>query len=121
EIDAPAPTAIGDAARAAAMAQEMSGGHGMQHGTYRQIDAGRDTVTPKRDEGHEGHAAAPQQAAPKADPHRMHSPPAAPSAKQDRTPPAGARRSPSPDPHNMHAAPASPRPSPTPGVKDETR
>lgn len=136
ENDAPAPTAVSDAARSAAMAQEMSGGHGMQHGTYRQIDAGRDSVAPKREEGHEGHGAAPQpQAPPKADPHQMRSAPAAPTpapstrapritppaAKQDRKMPPRAQPSPSPDPHQMHAAPASPRPSPTPGVKDENR
>ena len=42
-IDAPAPTSVRDAARSAEMAQSMADGdHGMAHGTYRQIDAGRD-------------------------------------------------------------------------------
>lgn len=46
-IDQPAPTAVADAARAAAMAAEMAAGaHGMSHGTYRQIDAGRGQAAP---------------------------------------------------------------------------
>lgn len=60
EIDSPALTAVREAARAAEMAMQMAGGgHGMQHGTYRQIDAGRDDATPPREEGHEGHQVAP--------------------------------------------------------------
>ena len=65
-IDAPAPTAVADAERSAAMAAEMAtGGHGMQHGTYTQTDAGRE----------------PRPETPAADPHRMHGAPAAPRPK----------------------------------------
>ena len=46
EIDAPAPTSVDDAARSAAMAKEMADGHAMSHGSYRQLDAGRDDVRP---------------------------------------------------------------------------
>ena len=46
-LDQPPATSVADAARSAAMATEMSGGgHGMSHGTYRHVDAGRDTETP---------------------------------------------------------------------------
>ena len=42
DIDRPAPSAVEEAARSAAMAAEMAGGgHGMSHGTYQHIDAGR--------------------------------------------------------------------------------
>ena len=46
-LDQAAETSVLDARRSAEMSQEMGGGHGMQHGTasYRQIDAGRDSVT----------------------------------------------------------------------------
>lgn len=45
DLDGPAPTSVSDAARSAAMAQEMAGGgHGMDHGSYSQTDAGRDSV-----------------------------------------------------------------------------
>jgi hypothetical protein len=49
-LDQPPDTSIEEAKRAAEMAQEMTGGHGMQrmqHGmtSYRQLDAGRDSVT----------------------------------------------------------------------------
>ena len=40
-VDAPAATAVAEAARAAALAGEMAGGHGHATGTYRQRDAGR--------------------------------------------------------------------------------
>ena len=42
DIDRPSPSAVEEAARSAAMAAEMAGGgHGMSHGTYQHIDAGR--------------------------------------------------------------------------------
>ena len=44
-LDAPAPTAVEEAARSAGLAAQMTtGGHGLMHGSppnYRQIDAGR--------------------------------------------------------------------------------
>ena len=47
ELDQPPTTSLREAARAAAMAEEMAGGgHGMMHGTYRQIDAGREDSMP---------------------------------------------------------------------------
>jgi hypothetical protein len=98
-LDVPEPTAVREAARAAEIAQQMAGGHGMSHGTYRQIDAGRDDVAPTPS-GHEGHQMTP--AAPtatSADPHAGHARPAAPR--------------PSPTP--------SPRPTPTPRPKKENR
>jgi hypothetical protein len=59
-LDGPASTSAGDAARSAAIAAEMAaGGHAMQHGTYTQTDAGRDSVAPAPGAGHEGHPAAP--------------------------------------------------------------
>jgi hypothetical protein len=46
-VDQPAPTSVADAGRSAAMAAEMSGGgHGMSHGTYQHLDAGRDIEAP---------------------------------------------------------------------------
>ena len=46
-LDEALSTAIADAARSAAMAAEMSGGsHTMSHGTYRHVDAGRDSAAP---------------------------------------------------------------------------
>ena len=46
-LDQPPATSVADAARSAAMAAEMSGGgHGMSHGTYKHVDAGRDTEAP---------------------------------------------------------------------------
>jgi hypothetical protein len=46
-LDQPAETSVADATRSAEMARETGGGHGMQHGatSYRQLDAGRDSVT----------------------------------------------------------------------------
>ena len=42
-LDAPAATSLAEAERAAALAKEMAGHHGMSHGTpYRQQDAGRE-------------------------------------------------------------------------------
>jgi hypothetical protein len=97
-LDVPEPTAIREAARSAEMAQQMAGGgHGMSHGTYRQIDAGRDEVTPASS-GHEGHQTTPAPA-PSADPHAGHARPAAPR--------------PTPTP--------SPRPTPTPRPKEDNR
>jgi hypothetical protein len=122
EIDSPAPTAVREAARSAEMAMQMpGGGHGVQHGTYRQIDAGRDDVTPPPQSSHEGHQAAPPPP-PSADPHQMHAAPAGP-----RPVPQTAR--PTPDPHGRHAAPASPkpaakpspRPTPSPRAKEDNR
>jgi hypothetical protein len=121
EIDSPAPTAIREAERAAAMAMEMAGegGHGMQHGVYRQIDAGREDVTPPPQGGHEGHQVTPPPPALSADPHGAH---AAPRPAPQTAPP-------TPDPHSMHAAPASPkpaakpspRPTPSPRPKEDHR
>lgn len=46
-LDAPAPTSVEDAARAAAMASEMAGGaHHMSHGSYSHLDAGRPSPRP---------------------------------------------------------------------------
>jgi hypothetical protein len=110
-LDVPEPTALREAARAAEIAQQMAGsGHGVSHGTYRQIDAGREDVkaTPS---GHEGHQMTPAPPPPSsADPHAGHS---APGTKA----PAQAAPAPSPDPHAGHAEPAAPRPNPTPSPR----
>ena len=42
-LDGPAPTSVQEAARSAGVA---AAGHAMPHGTYRQVDAGRDAVRP---------------------------------------------------------------------------
>jgi hypothetical protein len=110
-LDAPEATAINEAARSAELARQMAGGgHGMSHGTYRQIDAGRDEVAPTPS-GHEGHQMAPAAQPPAtADPHDAHAAPA-PRA------PAQAAPAPAPDPHEGHVRPAAPRPSPTPSPR----
>ena len=116
ELDQPPTTSVREAARAAAMAEEMaSGGHGMMHGTYRQIDAGRDDVTPSSGAEHEGHQAVPVSPPhPGAGAHRDHSAPVSPR-------PESPRASPSPDPHRMHSMPPSPRPTPTPRPEERPR
>lgn len=120
--DGPAATSISDAERSAAMAAEMAGGgHGMQHGTYKQTDAGRESLMPQ----------APQQPqpSPTADPHRMHGAPAprptpppltghqghTPAPPQPKSKP-----SPTPDPHLQHGASPSPTAMPV-ARKDEDR
>ena len=140
ELDQPPTTSLREAAHAAAMAEEMAGGgHGMMHGTYRQIDAGRDEVTPSSGAEHEGHQAAPGSPPPPgAGSHRDHSAPASPRPEPPRadekgaaTPPPGghehgqaptrAQPSPSPAPHRMHSMPPSPRPTPTPRPEERPR
>ena len=70
-VDAPAPTAVAEAERSAALAAEMAmGGHGLQHGSYVQTDAGRE----------------PRPDTPAADPHHMHGAPAAPPPKPTPSP-----------------------------------
>lgn len=116
-IDSPAPTAVVDADRAAAMAAEMAGGgHAMSQGTYRQVDAGRDMVrAPMVPGAHGAHG----QPAPAASPSGVK--PTAPSAgpaatHQHESAPPKASPSPPADPHGMHAAPSPrPQPSPSPG------
>lgn len=54
-LDQPAETSVADARRSSEMSREMGGGHGMQgmrHGmsSYRQLDAGRDSVTSGQEE-----------------------------------------------------------------------
>ena len=117
-LDAPAPTAIRDAARSAEMAQQMtSGGHGMAHGTYRQVDAGRDEV-PASSGGHEGHQMDPQAPPPSSSgAHGAHSP--TPSSRPAARPSGGQQPQPqaapaAADPHAMHGQPAKPQPKPTP-------
>ena len=45
-LDAPAPTSVDDAARAAAMAEQMAGAHHhMSHAPYSHVDAGRVPAT----------------------------------------------------------------------------
>jgi hypothetical protein len=92
-LDAPAATAVRDAARARDAA---SSGHAMTHGTYRHVDAGREDVTITSPVGPNRRGSAP--IVPAADPHAGHAMPAP-------APPA--------DPHAGHAMPA-PRPSPSP-------
>jgi hypothetical protein len=87
ELDQPASTSLLDAERSGAMAREMSGGHGMPHGTpYQQMDAGRDNPAPAAAPGGHEH-------------------------NQQQPPPT--RATPKPDPHQGHGMP-SPRPTPTP-------
>ena len=128
DLDGPAPTAVRDAARSAAMAQEMAGGHGgMTHGTYSQTDAGRETVAPSGGTVAPGHGAhTPEAPAPMADPHQMHSAPAQPRPKPSPAASPSPKRSPAQptpaaDPHSMHGQPASPRPQPSPGTKENNR
>ena len=68
-LDAPAQTSVEDAARAAAMAEQMAGGaHHMSHGSYTHVDAGRVPATsPVHRESsasspssHSGHGEAPR-------------------------------------------------------------
>jgi hypothetical protein len=68
-LDAPAPTAVQDAERAR---EAASSGHAMDHGTYRQIDAGREdvAVTSPRGPQRQGSALTPA-----ADPHAGHAMP----------------------------------------------
>jgi hypothetical protein len=133
EIDSPAPTAVREAARAATMAMEMAGGsgHGMQHGVYRQIDAGREDVTPPPKGGHGDHQPAPSLPSSSADPHRQHAvpaPPATPSSAGGHQH-AAPRTAPAPDPRSMHATPATPKPTaqpspratPSPRPKEDNR
>jgi hypothetical protein len=114
-LDTPAPTAVMDATRAAEMA---GGGHAMSHGTYRQVDAGRDVVRPPpATSGHEGHQMAPSTGSPSS-PSRAK--PAGPSAAPTptRQQESGRPASPTPaaDPHQKHAMPSPrPHPSPSPG------
>jgi hypothetical protein len=89
-LDRPAPTALEDATRAAALATEMAGGHAMSHGTYRQIDAGRDSGTTApagMPPGHQHQPSRPQ-SQPSPDPHLHHQPsaPASPSPRPSPTP-----------------------------------
>ena len=135
-IDTPAQTAVMDATRAAAMAAEMAGGgHAMSHGTYKQVDAGRDMVRAPMPMtgGHEGHQPAPSTSAPMAPgAHGAHGQPApatsspsgvkptaptTPAAKhQHESAPPKTSPSPPADLHRMHAAPSPrPQPSPSPG------
>jgi hypothetical protein len=119
-LDAPAATAVAEAARSAALTAEMAtGGHGMQHGTYVQTDAGRDGAAPAAGPGaaHGGHQGSPGPRATPADPHRTHGAPVAtpPTAK-----PGAVAPSPTGSQHE-HGRPApqarpspSPKPTPTP-------
>ena len=76
DLDAPPATAVREAARAAEMA---AGGHAMSHGTYRQVDAGRDEVVPDSPVGEERVSiVAPS---PTPDPHAMHAAPPSPRPK----------------------------------------
>ena len=93
-LDAPAGTSVRDAQRAAELA---ASGHVMSHGTYRQVDAGRDDVPATSPVGDAlrgsapGEQTAPPQSAP--DPHAGHRDPHAghdmapkpsPSPKENR-------------------------------------
>jgi hypothetical protein len=135
-LDMPAPTAVEGATRAAAMATEMAGGHAMSHGTYRQLDAGRDpgpTAPTGMQPGHQMNET-PMQAPTPGGGHQMHSAPASPSSAAParpttpRTPgqqrqPSRPQSQPSADPHLHHqpsaSASPSPRPSPTPKESNE--
>src|SRR5688572_11563843 len=85
-LDAPAATSVRDAQRAAELA---ASGHAMAHGTYRQVDAGRDDVRPASPVGDGRRGSAPAEAA-TPDPHAGHA-----------------------DPHAGHQMPA-PKPSASP-------
>ncbi|MFN2387713.1 MAG: hypothetical protein ABR576_15760 [Thermoanaerobaculia bacterium] len=66
-VDGPAPTSVRDARRSAEMSREMApGGHAMQHGAtaYRQLDAGRDSVTTPSEEGGAAHEHGMQKSSP---------------------------------------------------------
>ena len=136
-LDMPAPTAVEGAARAAAMATEMSDGHMMSHGTYRQTDAGRDsgpTAPTGMQPGHQMNQTPMQMPATGGGGHQMHSAPASPSSTTPSRPAApGAtpapghehpssrpQSHPSPDPHLHHqpSPPASPSPRPSPSPKE---
>jgi hypothetical protein len=102
DLDRPAPTSLRDAARAAAMTQEMAGVHrGMVHGTYSQTDAGRDEVPVTSPKGKDrGGSASPQGHAAQTG-HESHGAVATPAQPV------------APDPHAGHRTPA-PQPTPTP-------
>lgn len=56
DIDRPAPTSLEEAARSQAMNAGMAaGGHGMGHGTYKHIDAGREGAASPEGGGHQHH------------------------------------------------------------------
>ncbi len=94
-LDAAAATSAEDARRAAAAA---ASGHAMAHGTYRQVDAGRDDVPVTSPVGEKRRGSAPADA-PGADPHAGHAMPAAAAPA---------------DPHAGHHHPA---PSPSPEAR----
>ena len=79
-LDAPAPTSVEDARRAR---EAAAAGHAMAHGTYRQVDAGREDVPITSPVGANRRGSAP--AAPAADPHAGHAMPSpAPSPEGRR-------------------------------------
>jgi hypothetical protein len=69
-LDGPAPTSVQEAARSGAMA---AAGHAMSHGTYRQVDAGRDGVRPAPPGAPDPHAG-----------HGLPAPRPSPSPKENR-------------------------------------
>ena len=78
-LDAPAPTSVKDARRAAEAAVS---GHAMSHGTYRQVDAGREDVPITSPVGAARRGSAP--VAPAADPHAGHAMPAPSPSPEER-------------------------------------
>jgi hypothetical protein len=110
-FDAPAVTSVEDAARAAAMSEQMAGGHHRSHGSYTHVDAGRVPATSPVQRQSSAPPPTPSQSG-----HAGHdeTPAVRPDQKQaPRTSPAVAPA----DSHHMHHSPAakpSPSPSPTP-------
>jgi hypothetical protein len=101
-VDTPAPTAVREAARAAGLAADAGGHH--HHGSYRQLDAGRDDVAPDSGPGREDRQTPVRPQAGGGGAHEGHGvPPPAAS-------PPGAHD------HRQHGAapPPTPRPTPTP-------
>jgi hypothetical protein len=81
-LDAPAPTSVEDARRAGEVA---AAGHAMSHGTYRQVDAGREDVPITSPVGANRRGSAPVAPAAATDPHAGHAMPSpAPSPEGRR-------------------------------------
>lgn len=133
-LDAPAPVAVGEAARAAELAADAGTHH--HHGTYRHEDAGRDHVVPDSGPGREALQTPVQPQTPGSGAHEGHAAPATETPAPATAPAPGghdhhhqetprepaAKPAPGADPHagHDHAAPA-PKPTPAPTPKPSPR
>ena len=110
-LDAAAPTSVEDAARAAAMAEQMAAhAHHMNHGSYSHVDAGRVPAT----------SPVPRQspAPPPAPAHGEHGVAPATTPQPPPVPAAAPAAAPEGHQHHMHhPSPARPSPSPSPSPR----